>query len=156
MNPFAIRPFDTKLAIQLRSEHDSIVYIADEFPGYPCRQCLRDAKVGEELLLVSFDPFNLSSPYRSASPIFIHRKTCIDDRDTSEIPEQLGRRQLSVRAFDAHEMMIDAKVIQGTDLAELLSTVFAQGDTSYVDIHNASRGCWAARVERIAAAGSEN
>jgi hypothetical protein len=156
MNSFAIRPFDAKLASQLRSEHDSVVYIADEFPGYPCRQCLRDAKVGEELLLVSFDPFNLASPYRSASPIFIHRKTRIGDQDTSEIPEQLGRRHLSVRAFDGHEMMIDAKVIQGVDLAELLSIMFAQADTSYVDIHNASRGCWAARVDRIAAAGSEN
>ena len=31
--------------------------VADESPGYPCRQCLRDADVGEELVVFAWaDP----------------------------------------------------------------------------------------------------
>jgi Protein of unknown function (DUF1203) len=45
-------------------------------------------------------------------------------------------------------MMIDAKVIQGSELKPLLTAMFTEADTSYVDIHNASRGCWAARAQR--------
>jgi Protein of unknown function (DUF1203) len=148
MNTFTIRPIQSAVADRLREVPDAIVYVADEFPGYPCRECLRDALVGEELILVSHDPFEKQSPYRSSSPIFIHRVSCADDVDESEVPDQLERRQLSVRAFDCDEMMIDAKVIQGSELKPLLSAMFTEGNTSYVDIHNASRGCWAARAQR--------
>jgi Protein of unknown function (DUF1203) len=148
MNTFVIRPIQSAVADRLREVPEAIVYVADEFPGYPCRECLRDALVGEELILVSHNPFKRQSPYRSSSPIFIHRVSCAENVDASEIPEQLERRQLSVRAFDCDEMMIDAKVIQGSELKSLLSAMFVEVSTSYVDIHNASRGCWSARAQR--------
>jgi hypothetical protein len=137
--------FDTEVAHALRSSSDPIVYVADEYPGYPCRQCLRDAQVGEELILVSFDPFVSASPYRQAGPIFLHREDCSSNRDDSRIPDQLCRRQLSVRAFDADEMMIDAAVIQGNELDDLLHRFEHNPEMSFVDVHNATRGCWAAR-----------
>jgi Protein of unknown function (DUF1203) len=149
VNTFVIRPLDRSVADQLRKQRDPIVYVADDFPGYPCRECLRDAAIGEELILVSHDAFEKRSPYRSSSPIFIHRVSCARAVDSSEIPEQLTRRQLSVRSFDRDEMMIDAKVIQGTELESLLMSLFEESSASYVDIHNASRGCWAARAQRI-------
>ncbi len=148
MKTFAIHPIQRVVADLLRKVSDAIVYVADEFPGYPCRECLRDALVGEELIPVSHDPFEKHSPYRSSSPIFMHRVLCADNVDASEVPEQHGRRQLSARAFDRDEMMIDAKVIHGSELKPLLSAMFTEGNTSYVDIHNASRGCWAARAQR--------
>ena len=149
MNTFIIRPLENRVADQLRNSPDQIRYTADEFPGFPCRVCLRDAAIGEELILVSHDPFAKQSPYRSSSPVFVHREPCTDKLDNGEIPEQLQRRQLSVRAFDADEMMVDAKVVQGTELKSLLQRFLAEEATSYVDIHNASRGCFAARAERF-------
>jgi hypothetical protein len=137
--------FDSTLADSHRRDLMAIVYTADEFPGYPCRQCLRDAEVGEELILVSFDPFTLASPYRQAGPIFLHRTDCSTNRDDSVVPEQLRRRQLSVRAFDADEMMIDAAVITGDGLADELQRFASNPETAFVDVHNATRGCWAAR-----------
>jgi Protein of unknown function (DUF1203) len=139
--------FDLGVAAALRNELSAIVYIADEFPGYPCRQCLRDAEVGEELILVSFDPFALASPYRQSGPIFLHRFDCSANRDNSRIPEQLCRRQLSIRAFDADEMMIDAAVIHGEELDESLLRYAGNRATVFVDVHNATRGCWAARYQ---------
>ena len=124
------------------------IYVADEKPGYPCRQCLRDAEIGEEVILVSHDPFTTDSPYRSASPIFIHRNRCEPPADLHELTTQLTARQLSVRSFDRDEMMLDAVVIDGHDLGETISKLFADRTADRLHVHNAERGCWAVAVTR--------
>jgi hypothetical protein len=123
------------------------VYIADEKPGFPCRQCLRDAEIGEAMILVSHDPFEGTSPYRCASPIFLHREPCArESADT--LPEQLTERRLSVRAFDADEMMVDAALIEGHDLAATIVDLLTNADVQRLHIHNEPRGCYAASVHR--------
>jgi hypothetical protein len=57
-------------------------------------------------------------------------------------------RLLSVRAFDVHHMMIDADVGEGTQAAEMFKRFLDNPQTSYLHVHNARRGCYAARVER--------
>ena len=148
MTRFVLRPIDPVEADRLRSAWaGSPVYVADEKPSFPCRQCLRDAEIGEELLLVSYDPFTIDSPYRSASPIFLHRRPCAPPADLHELPEQLTVRQLSVRAFDADALMIDAAIVPGDELAATLSRMFDAG-CDHIHVHNATRGCWAVRVDR--------
>ena len=144
--PFELQPISPTVADELRSAGGP-VYVADEVPGYPCRQCLEDAQIGEELILVSYDPFTTDSAYRSASPIFLHRSPCAP-AETGALPLQLTRRQLSVRSFDRDEMMIDAAVVDGTDLEETLRAFFADDASELVHVHNASRGCWAVAVRR--------
>lgn len=124
-----------------------IAYVADEKPGFPCRQCLRDAEVGDEMILVSYDPFTGSSPYRSASPIFLHRFACTPS-DATDVPEQLTRRTLSVRGFDGSDMMLDAALIDGSDLSATIQRLLDNPDIDHLHIHNEPRGCWAARVQR--------
>lgn len=144
---FEIVPISAEDAEELRSRGGE-VHVANAVPGFPCRQCLRDAEVGEELILVSYDPFELSSPYRSASPIFLHLEACGSPEGPSAIPSQLARRQLSVRSFDASEMMIDAAVIDGDELVQTIAEFFAEDAADRLHIHNANRGCWAATVTR--------
>lgn len=144
---FALRPIPPHDAESLR-DRGGPVYVADESPGYPCRQCLRDAEVGEELILVSYDPFETNSAYRSASPIFLHRAGCQLDTSVLDLPEQLTSRQLSVRSFDRDEMMIDATVIDGRELDSTIDEFFANPESSCLHVHNATRGCWAVRVDR--------
>jgi hypothetical protein len=146
---YQLRPIDPGEADRLRAAWaDSPVYVADEKPSFPCRQCLRDAEIGEELLLVSYDPFTVDSPYRSASPIFLHREPCSPPTDLHVLPEQLTFRQLSVRAFDAAALMIDAAIVQGDQLAGTLSRMFDDDACDHIHVHNATRGCWAVRVDR--------
>ena len=45
-------------------------------PGAPCRQCLRDAEVGEEMLLLSWHLPRPLGIYWTPSPIFLHAKPC--------------------------------------------------------------------------------
>ncbi len=146
---FQLQPISDVDADRLRASGGE-VYIADSEPGYPCRQCLRDAEIGDELILVSYDPFTAESPYRSASPIFLHRFACPSVRESNEqsLPLQLTRRQLSVRSFNKEEMMIDAEVIDGSHLADTLGKFFGDDEAELVRIHNAGRGCWATDVGR--------
>jgi hypothetical protein len=121
-----------------------------EVPGSaPCRRCLRDAEPGEEVTLVSYDPFSVSSPYRSASPVYVHSTPC-RPYVGHEIPDQQRRRLLSVRSFDGSAMMLESEVVEGTGLQPLLEAWFADPRTSFVHVHNARPGCFAVRVERSA------
>ncbi len=144
---YRLRPIDPSVGAGLRAV-GGVAYVADMKPGYPCRQCLRDAEIGEDLILVSHDPFTTRSPYRSASPIFLHRHDCAPPRDPHELPIQLTGRQLSVRSFDASEMMIDAAVVEGHDLSDTIDRFFGHEGSRQIHVHNASRGCWAVTVER--------
>lgn len=150
---FALQPISDDAASTLRDSGGEL-YVADTVPGFPCRQCLQDAAIGDELILVSYDPFQTDSPYRSASPIFLHRHPCTPTSGaptpSAHVPEQLTRRQLSVRAFDRDEMMIDAAVIDGHALAATAEHLLAQAATQKIHVHNASRGCWAVAIERDA------
>jgi hypothetical protein len=145
---FRLAPIGARAAAAIRA-HGGVRYVADSNPGYPCRRCLRDAEVGDELLLASHDPFTTDSPYRCTSPIFLHAVECHPDLASDKLPEQLTRRQLSVRAFDDQAMMIDAAIIDGVELADTLVRFFAAAETDFVHVHNASRGCWAVSVERV-------
>lgn len=144
---YRLDPIDPITADHLRAAGGQR-FVADTMPGYPCRQCLRDAEVGEVLILVSHDPFSVDSPYRASSPIFLHELPCDPPTDRTDLPEQLTGRQLSVRAFDREAMMIDAAVIDGHDLDEQLRRFFDDEATSDIHVHNATRGCWATSVTR--------
>ena len=107
-----------------------------------------DAEIGDELILVSHDPFTTASPYRSASPIFIHRSRCEPPGNLHDPTTQLTLRRLSVRSFDRNEMMINAAVIDGHDLGDTISEFFVEQTADRLHVHNADRGCWAVAVER--------
>ena len=144
---YRLAPIDADAAAELRAA-GGVRYVADAQPGYPCRQCLRDAEIGEALLLVSHDPFVVDSPYRSTSPIFLHERTCTPPSEAGGLPIQLTGRQLSVRAFDGGAMMLDAAVIDGMELDDQLRRFFDDDATEEVHVHNATRGCWATSVTR--------
>jgi hypothetical protein len=119
--------------------------VADAPHAYPCRRCLTDAEPGEAVLLVSYDPWTVASPYRQPGPVFVHEDTC-PTASVPELPEQQRRRLLSVRAFDADGLARQAFVAPGSDLD--LDRVLADPQVSFVHLHNAGPGCFAARVDR--------
>jgi len=113
----------------------------------PCRRCLVDVEPGEEAILVSYDPFRADSPYRGASPVFVHARPC-RRYEGSEIPEQQRSRLLSVRSYDDGAMLLDADVVDGGELAPLLEHLLNDPRASFVHVHNARPGCFAVRVDR--------
>ena len=121
--------------------------IADD-RGMPCRVSMAHAEVGEELLLLNFEHQPANTPYRATHAIYVRRIAQQAFEAVDFVPEVLVSRLLSVRAFDAQHMMIDAEVCDGMQAAEVFERFLANPQTSYLHVHNARRGCYAARVER--------
>jgi hypothetical protein len=130
------------------AHHDAVRVVADQHPGFPCRVSLKDAEIGERLLLLNYEHLPVASPYRSRHAIYV-RESATDARlAVDEVPEQLRIRLLSVRAFDARGMMKAADVTAGTTLETVIEQLFADPAVEYLHIHNAKPGCYAARVDR--------
>jgi hypothetical protein len=122
--------------------------IADSKPGYPDRVELRDAEAGEPLLLLNHVHQDANTPYRASHAIFVREGAvrAYDAIDT--VPEAMRVRPLSLRAFDAQHLMVDADLIEGRDAGRLIEKLFADERVAYIQAHYAKRGCYAARIER--------
>jgi len=115
--------------------------------GAPCRVSLTDAAPGEELLLVNFEHHAVASPYRMRFAIFVREGEETFDA-VDKVPDQLRRRTLAVRGFDAEGMMTGHELIEGVFLEEAIERQFADGSAAYLHVHFAAPGCYAAKVER--------
>ena len=45
-------------------------------------------------------------------------------------------------------MMLDADVIEGAHIEQVIERMFAKPDISYIHVHNAKRGCYSGRIDR--------
>jgi len=122
--------------------------IADRRPGFPCRVSLRDADPGESVLLVNYEHLAVATPYKSRHAVFVREDAEEAHLEVNEIPKMLLARLLSVRAFSDDGMLLDADVIQGHDLALAIDRMLEVQQVSYLHVHNAKQGCFAARVDR--------
>ena len=122
--------------------------VVDSNPGFPCRVSLRDAEVGETVLLMNYEHQPMPTPFRSSHAIFVRESACQALPNKNEIPEMFRHRLLSVRAFDQTGMMIDADVIGGKYLESLIERMLANRAADNLHIHNAKLGCYAALVKR--------
>src|SRR5262249_9497108 len=130
------------------ARHHVVRRIADvRHPGYPCRVSLMDSKPGEELVLVNYEHLPVESPYRMRFAIFV-RKGDETYEQIGEVPEQLRKRSLAVRAFDGLGMMQAFELVDGRLLEQAIEKQFANPDAEYLHVHFAAPGCYAARVER--------
>lgn len=128
--------------------HHARRQIVTAHPGTPCRVSLTDAKVGETVLLVNYTHLAASSPFRSSHAIFVREGAEQARPAVDEVPEVLRRRLISVRLFDRDDMMVDADVVPGTELSAAIQRAFADPDVSYLHLHYAKPGCFAASVHR--------
>lgn len=128
--------------------HGAIRMIADKQPGFPCRVTLDDAAVGETLLLVNHLSHEADNPYRASHAIFVSEGAGEAARYEDEVPPALDRRILSLRAFDADGMMIDAALAQPGEADRVIRRLLGDPAADHIDAHNAIRGCFAARVGR--------
>lgn len=122
--------------------------VADSNTGFPCRVSLQDAKVGENLLLMNYEHQPMPTPFRSSHAIYVREGSIPARPEKNEVPEMFRHRFLSVRAFDAAGMIIDADVIDGVSLESLIERMFANESVDYLHVHNAKLGCYVALVER--------
>lgn len=116
-------------------------------PAAPCRISLDDAEIGESVILLNYDHQPADTPYRQQGPIFV-RETEKRFVGADVIPLALARRTLSLRAFGADHMMEAAVLSEGADAKAAVEKLFANPAVAYIHAHYATRGCYAALIER--------
>ena len=155
MKPFEIVPLPASVAERVRrsrrDDHGNTqleTTIASTNPGYPCRVCLRDAEIGESLLLFSYSAFKRPHPSWSVGPVFIHANDCAPSSDRREVPLQLRIRLLALRSYDDADQMVGCDLVEGAQLEELVERLFEDPLAQYIHVHNARAGCFACRIDR--------
>jgi hypothetical protein len=129
-------------------DHGAIRVTADAKPGFPCRVSLADAEPGETLLLVNHVSHDADTPYRATHAIFINEAATQAAVYRDTLPPAFAGRVLSLRAFDRDGMMRDAALAQPGEADKVIRALLDDPEIDHVDAHNATRGCFAARIER--------
>ncbi|HEY3818047.1 MAG TPA: DUF1203 domain-containing protein [Polyangiaceae bacterium] len=130
------------------AERGAVRRVADRPRSLPCRVSLRDAEPGETVLLLNYEHQPARSPFRSTYAIYVRRNATQARLAPGEVPEILRSRLLSVRAFDAAGMLLDADVVDGREVEALIARLLGKPEAEYLHVHFARPGCFAARVDR--------
>jgi len=123
--------------------------MADRVHGYPCRVSLEDACIGEELLLLTYEHQRAPSPYRACGPVFVRRNGRRAFLAAGVVPPYVTRRLISLRAYDAGQLMVDASVRDGEGAAAELERMFSDPAVACVHLHNARYGCFSCVADRV-------
>lgn len=130
------------------AQHGAKRYVADVRPGYPDRIEMREAEIGQTLLLVNHVSMDKATPYRASHAIFIREGAVEAGRFENEIPQVMRTRLLSLRAFDAEGWMVDAYLAAGDDVVATIKRFFEDPEVAFLHAHNAARGCYAGEITR--------
>ena len=136
------RQSDEELARQ------GIVRMMVDSPTFPCRVSLTDRAMGETVLLLNHISHDVANPYRASHAIFVAEA----EQDAAEyvdaVPPVFEKRILSLRGFDKDGMMAEALLTQPGEADAGIRKLFANPDIETIHAHNATRGCFSARIER--------
>ncbi len=118
-----------------------------EKPGFPCRVSLTDRDIGETVLLLNHVSHDVAGPYRASHAIFVTEGVEAAAEYIDEVPPAFAR-VLSLRGFDAEGMMVDAVLTQPGEADAGIRRLFENPAIEMIHAHNATRGCFAAKIER--------
>ncbi len=127
------------------SDHATIT--ADSPTGYPCRHCLRCAKLGERVILFPFSSVPSGRPYAETGPVFVHAEPCERYADTGTYPPAFRMNRV-VRAYNSKHDMIDAAVVNGHEPEAVIEKLLENPETDFIHVRSATRGCYTFRIER--------
>jgi hypothetical protein len=125
-----------------------IVRMTVDSPTYPCRVSLTDRAPGETVLLLNHVSHDVANPYRSSHAIFVTEADEAPAQFVDQVPPVFEKRVLSLRGFDKDGMMAAALLTQPGEADAGIRQLFEDPKIETIHAHNATRGCFAARIER--------
>lgn len=123
-------------------------YIVGSNPGFPDRIEMKDAQLGQSVLLLNHVCQPANTPYRASHAIFIREWATQAYDAVDQVPQSLEIRLLSLRAFTDAGMMLDAEVAEGIAIEPVIAQMFSNPEVSYIHVHNAKQGCYSGRIDR--------
>src|SRR6476659_10774820 len=117
-------------------------------PSFPCRVSLTDREIGERVLLLNHVSHDVANPYRASHAIFVTEGADEAAEYVDQTPPVFETRVLSLRGFDAQGMMAEAVLAQPGEADAAIRKLFDSAAIETIHDHNATRGCFAAKIER--------
>jgi hypothetical protein len=125
-----------------------VVRMTVDDPTYPCRVSLTDRDIGERVLLINHVSHDVANPYRASHAIFVTEADETPAEYVDAVPPAFETRVLSLRGFDKDGMMADAILTQPGEADAGIRRLFANPEIETIHAHNATRGCFSAKIER--------
>jgi hypothetical protein len=117
--------------------------------GEPLRCCLRFARAGEPIALISWAPFTEVSPWREVGPVYVHAVRCAGPAAPG-VPHGLSRGPLLLRTYRADRSMDYAHhTLIGAEAVEpMLEDLLAHPDVATVHVRTVLPQCFLYAVTR--------
>lgn len=117
-------------------------------PGFPCRVSMKDANIGETVILTNHQHQPANSPYQSSHAVYITKGAAQAELGVGEVPDMIRSRLISLRMFSDEDMILDGDVVDGAELGKRLTQAFGDNEVAYCHVHFAQRGCFAGKATR--------
>jgi Protein of unknown function (DUF1203) len=158
---FTVRPIDPVVAAELRVRDDAgraPQEVVETEGGSPLRCCLRVARPGERMLLVSYAPLRRwaaatgtdPGAYVELGPVFIHAEPC-DGAADDGWPEELRGQPRVLRGYGADGRIVDGRVVEEGEAPEAkLDDLLADDRVAFVHARALLFGCFTFAIDRAA------
>jgi hypothetical protein len=125
-----------------------VVRMAVTDPTFPCRVSLTDRAIGEQVLLLNHVSHDVANPYRASHAIFVTEGADAAAEYVDQVPPVFESRVFSLRGFDRQGMMAEAILTQPGEADAGIRKLFENPEIETIHAHNATRGCFSAKIER--------
>ena len=111
--------------------------------GEPLRCCLRFARAGESIALISWAPFTEVSPWREVGPVYVHASRC-DGFAAPGLPPELDHGPRVLRTYRADGSMNYAHntLVGEEDLAPVIDRLLDEPDVATVHVRTVLPQCF--------------
>lgn len=117
--------------------------------GEPLRCCLRFARAGEQIALISWAPFTEISPWREVGPVYVHAQRCAGYTDTRLPPElRTGPKLLRTYRADGSMDYAHNTLVGDEDVEPVLARLLAEPEVSIVHVRSVLPQCFLYAVTR--------
>jgi hypothetical protein len=125
--------------------NDFVAFPAEGDGGEPLRCCLRPARSGEQIALISFAPFLEPSVWREVGPVYVHAEDCGGYDAASGLPDELRTGPRVLRTYRADATMNyghNTLVADGEDIVATVAHLLDEPDVSLVHVRTVLPQCF--------------
>lgn len=120
--------------------------------GEPCRDVLRRARPGEDLILASHSAFAMPGPYKEYGPIFVLAEASRETINRRVLPVggtgTYFNAPFVLRAYDKAQTIADASLVDMSTANAVLERFLMRPEITFVDARFAAYGCFGCRIVR--------
>jgi hypothetical protein len=113
--------------------------------GEPLRCCLRFARPGEQIALISFAPFTHPSVWTEVGPVYIHATRCEGYATTDRLPGELATGPALLRTYRADDTMNydhNTVVTEHSELTPIVQRLLAEPEVATVHARSLRPQCF--------------